>query len=85
MLKIDYILLARHFREETLEEENETIIAWQNESVINNMTYNRLKNVCCQEQVPIEEQKITKEETKAWKKIITKILEEEDLSVHGER
>ena len=85
MLKIDYILLARHFREETLEKENVKIIAWQNESIINNMTYNRLKNVCCQEQVPIEEQKITKEETKAWKKIITKILEEEDLSVHGER
>ena len=77
MLKIDYILLARHFREETLNEENATIIAWQNENVINTLTYNRLKNVCCQEQVLIEEQKITKEETKAWKKIITKILEEE--------
>jgi hypothetical protein len=77
MLKIDYILLARHFREETLEEENVTIIAWQNENVINTLTYNRLKNLCCQERVPIEEQQITKEETKAWKKIITKILEEE--------
>lgn len=77
MLKIDYILLARHFREETLEEENVSIITWQNESVINNLTYKRLKNVCHQERVPIEEQKITKEETKAWKKIITKILEEE--------
>ncbi len=85
MLKIDYILLARHFREETLEEENVTIVAWQNESVINTLTYNRLKNVCRKESVPIEEQKITKEETKAWKKIITKILAEEDLSVHGER
>ena len=80
MLKIDYILLARHFREETLDEENVTIISWQNENAINTLTYNRLKNVCCQEQVPIEEQKITKEETKAWKKIITKILEEEKLS-----
>jgi hypothetical protein len=85
MLKIDYILLARHFREETLEEENVTIIAWENESTINRLTYNRLKNICYKERLPIEEQKITKEETKAWKKIITKILEEEDLSVHGER
>ena len=76
MLKVDYILLARHFREETLEEENVSIIAWQNESVINNLTYKRLKNVYHQERLPIEEQKITKEETKAWKKIITKILEE---------
>ncbi len=85
MLKIDYILLARHFREETLEEENVTITAWQNESVINSLTYNRLKNVCCQERVPIEEKQITQEETKAWKKIITKILAEEDLSVNGSR
>jgi hypothetical protein len=85
MLKIDYILLARHFREETFEEENVKIIAWQNESVINSLTYKRLKKICQQERVPAEEQKITKEETKAWKKIITKILEEEDLSVHGER
>ena len=85
MLKIDYILLARHFREETLEEENMTIIAWQNENVINSLTYNRLKNICFQERIPINEQKITKEETKAWKKIITKILEEEETSVHGER
>ena len=77
MLKIDYILLARHFREETLEEENVNIIAWQNESISNNLTYKRLKNVCCQEQIPVEEQKITDEETKAWKKIITKILAEE--------
>jgi hypothetical protein len=78
MLKVDYILLARHFREETLEEENVTIIAWQNESVMNSLTYNRLKNLCCREIVPIEEQQITQEETKAWKKIITKILEEEE-------
>jgi hypothetical protein len=85
MLKIDYILLARHFREETLEEENVTITAWQNESVINSLTYNRLKNVCCKERLPIEQQKITKEETKVWKKIITKILAEEETSVHGER
>lgn len=82
MLKIDYILLARHFREETLEEENVTIIAWKNESTINRLTYNRLKNICYKERLPIEEQKITKEETKAWKKIITKILDEESV---GER
>jgi hypothetical protein len=82
MLKIDYILLARHFREETLEEENVTIIAWKNESTINRLTYNRLKSICYKERLPIEEQKITKEETKAWKKIITKILEEESV---GER
>lgn len=76
MLKIDYILLARHFREETLEEENLTIIAWQNENIINKLTYNRLKKNYQAERLPSDEQKITKEETKAWKKIITKILEE---------
>jgi hypothetical protein len=79
MLKIDYILLARHFREETLEEENQMIVAWRNESVINSLTYNRLKNICHQERIPIEEQKITKAETKVWKKIITKILTEEKV------
>jgi hypothetical protein len=77
MLKIDYILLARHFREETLEEENQMIMAWRNESIINSLTYNRLKNICHQDKIPIEEQKITKAETKVWKKIITKILTEE--------
>jgi hypothetical protein len=83
MLKIDYILLARHFREETLEEENQMIMTWRNESVINSLTYNRLKNICHQEKIPIEEQKITKAETKVWKKIITKILSEKE-AVHGE-
>ncbi len=77
MLKIDYILLARHFREETFEDENLTITAWRNENIYNTLTYNRLKNVCFRERVPIEEQTITKEETKAWKKIITKVLEED--------
>ena len=76
MLKIDYILLVRHFREETLEEENVAIVAWRNANMLNSLTYNRLKNVCCRERVPIEERIITKEETKAWKKIITKVLEE---------
>jgi hypothetical protein len=87
MLKIDYILLARHFREETLEEENQMIMAWRNESIINNLTYKRLKIVSVTERLPIEQQKITKEETKVWKKIITKILEEEEEeeSVHGEQ
>lgn len=76
MLKIDYILLARHFKEETLEEENLKILAWQNESIINKLTYNRLKKICQSERVPIDEQKNTKEEMKVWKNIITKILEE---------
>lgn len=76
MLKIDYILLARHFREETLEEENTTILAWQNESVVNKLTYNRLKKIYQLDQISVDEQKITKEEMKAWKKIITKIFEE---------
>ena len=77
MLKIDYILLARHFREETLEEDNITIMAWKNECITNHLTYHRLKNICQSEQMPVEEQKITKAETKVWKKIINKILAEE--------
>ena len=76
MLKIDYILLAKHFREETSERENLTIVAWQNESIINELTYHRLKKNCQLDRILVEEQKITREETKAWKKIITKILEE---------
>jgi hypothetical protein len=76
MLKIDYILLARHFREETSEVENTKIISWREESIINSLTYKRLQCVSTTERVPIEQQKITKEETKVWKKIITKILEE---------
>ena len=76
MLKVDYIILVRHFRGETLEKENASIVAWQNESIINSLTYDRLKNVCYQEQIPVDEQKITKEESKAWEKIITKILTE---------
>ncbi len=77
MLKIDYILLARHFKEETLEEENLKILAWKNESIINKLTYNRLKKICQSNCVPVDEQKITKEEMKVWKNIITKILEEQ--------
>ncbi len=85
MLKIDYILLARHFREETSEDENTKIISWREESIINSLTYKRLQGVSTTERLPIEQQQITKEETKVWKKIITKILEEEEESVHGER
>jgi|GEM_PF-4301656 len=76
MLKIDYILLARHFREETLEEEDLTILVWQNESYANKVIYERFKKIYQSDRVPLDEQKITKEETIAWKKIITKILEE---------
>ena len=83
MLKIDYILLARHFRQETSEDENTKIISWREESIMNSLTYKRLESVNTTERLPIEQQKITKEETKIWKKIITKILAEEDLSVNG--
>jgi hypothetical protein len=76
MLKIDYILLVKHFREETLEEENLTILAWQNESITNKLTYKRLRKIYQKDCVPSDNQKIGKEETKEWKNIITKILEE---------
>jgi hypothetical protein len=79
MLKIDYILLARHFRGETSDEENISIDLWKNEAVINILTYKRLQRVSKSEN-SIEIKKISKEETVVWKKIITKILEE-DLSV----
>ena len=77
MLKIDYMLLVKHFRDETSEEEKNKIISWRNENLINNLTYNRLHTVFKTEQVSSEEQKITKEETLAWKNIITKILKEQ--------
>ncbi|MES2519921.1 MAG: hypothetical protein V4585_17520 [Bacteroidota bacterium] len=75
MLKIDYILLARHFRGETSEDENLTIALWQNENIINGLTYKRLHGVSQKEESP-ENKNISKEEFKVWKKIITKILEE---------
>jgi hypothetical protein len=80
MLKIDYILLARHFREETSEEDNVTIDLWRKESILNGLTYKRLQKVSKSEN-SVEEKVISKEERIVWKKIITKILAEEDLSV----
>ncbi|MDZ7899389.1 MAG: hypothetical protein U5N85_15360 [Arcicella sp.] len=76
MLKIDYILLARHFREETSEQENYQINIWRDESITNTLTYKRLQRVGEKEINPIIEV-ISKEETIVWKKIITKILAEE--------
>ncbi len=78
MLKIDYILLARHFRTETSEEENLQIEVWRDESIINTLTYKRLQRVGEEEINPTPEV-ISKEETFAWKKIITKILAEESV------
>lgn len=81
MLKIDYILLARHFRGETSEGENTTIDLWKNESITNSLTYKRLQNVSKSEHSI--EKKISKEEAVIWKKIITKILDEEvDSSIY---
>ncbi|PWK28328.1 hypothetical protein LV89_01111 [Arcicella aurantiaca] len=80
MLKIDYILLARHFRGETSEEENTIIDLWREQSVMNGLTYKRLQKVSKSEN-SVEEKVISKEERIVWKKIITKILAEEDLSV----
>ena len=74
MLKIDYILLAKHFRGETSEGENTTIDLWRNASIINSLTYKRLQNVS--KSGHLIEKKISKEEALIWKKIITKILEE---------
>ena len=84
MLKIDYILLARHFREETCEQENRQINLWRDESITNALTYKRLRKISESEISPLS-QTISKEETIIWKKIITKILAEEDFSVHDER
>ena len=81
MLKIDYILLARHFREQTSEAENRQIDVWRDESVTNTLTYKRLQRVGKEEISPLP-QIISKEETIIWKKIITKILAEESV---GER
>jgi hypothetical protein len=82
MVKIDYILLAKHFRGETSEMENNNIVFWRDESLVNASTYDRLKKVNNQE-VATEERVITKEEKIIWKKIITKILAEEDSSVNS--
>jgi len=79
MLKIDYILLARHFREQTSDEEECKIISWRNQNRISGLTYHRLYVIFKKEKPLLEEQKITKEETIAWKKIIDKILQEKKI------
>ena len=76
LLKIDYILLARHFREETCEQENRQIVIWREENITNILTYKRLQKLCEREINPVSEV-ISKEEIIVWKKIITKILAEE--------
>ena len=78
MLRIDYILLARHFRAETSEAENRQINVWLHEGITNTLTYERLQRIGEKEINPVPEV-ISKEETIVWKKIITKILAEEDL------
>ncbi len=78
MLKIDYILLARHFRVETSEEENRQINVWRDECITNTLTYKRLQIISEKEINPVPEI-ISKEETIVWKKIITKILKEESV------
>jgi hypothetical protein len=84
MVKIDYILLARHFREETSEEENRHINIWRDESITNTLTYKRLQKISEKEINP-EPLVISKEETIVWKKIITKILaEEEELNTKSD-
>ncbi|MCU0468791.1 MAG: hypothetical protein MUF58_09330 [Arcicella sp.] len=62
--------------------ENNNIVVWRNESLVNTLTYDRLKKVNNQE-TATEEKVITKEEKIIWKKIITKILSEEDSSVNS--
>lgn len=78
MLKIDYILLARHFRAKTSEEENRKINIWRDESINNNLTYKRLQRLGEKEINPVPEV-TSKEETIVWKKIITMILAEESI------
>lgn len=77
MLKIDYILLARHFRTETSERENQQINIWRDESITNALIYKRLQRISEKEINPVPEI-MSKEETIVWKKIITKILGETD-------
>ena len=83
MLKINYILLARHFREETSEEENRKINIWRDENITNTLTYKRLQRIS-ESEINSVPRFISKEETTVWKKIITKILEEEE-PVHCEQ
>ncbi len=76
MLKIDYILLVKHFRSETSEQENQQITIWRDESITNTLTYKRLQRIGEKEINPVP-RFISREETIVWKKIITKILAEE--------
>ena len=76
MLKIDYILLARHFQSGTSSAENRQINTWRDKSITNTLIYKRLQKISEAEINPVP-QIVSKEEIMIWKKIVTKILAEE--------
>lgn len=77
MIKFDYVLLARHFRGDTSDDEDRLIASWENGTFINGATYQRLFKLHSTDNQPITILK--REETIAWKKILTKLFEDDEL------
>lgn len=75
MLKVDYILLSRHFSGQTSEVEEHNINHWKGEHIVHQLTYQRLYKVWLKEQGDTEKV-LPKEVLKAWKKIMMKVMEE---------
>ncbi len=78
MFKFDYVLLARHFRGDTSDDEEREIASWEGGTFIHGPTYQRLLNLHRTNDQPLTILK--REETNVWKKIVTKLFEDEDLN-----
>lgn len=70
MVKVDYILLSRHFRGETTEEENAMILLWIEQNIVNTLTYQRQKKAF------LLTNDADIKEIQLWKEIMGKIVEE---------
>ncbi len=68
MKDVDYILLLKHFRGETTDDENAMIVVWKEQNVVNSLTYKRQFHLFQHT-----------EETKIWKNILSKITKEDSL------
>lgn len=77
MFKIDYVLLTRHFRGDTSDDEDREIASWEGGAFMGGATYQRLLKLQSNNNESLTILK--REETKIWKKILTKLFDDEDL------
>lgn len=77
MFKFDYVLLTRHFRGTTSDDEDREIASWEGGAFLRGATYQRLLKLQSNNDESLTILK--REETKIWKKILTKLFEDEEL------